>query len=516
MVMMIANSQQLPADSHKIKKLFKKLKSRKWRLNNLYYITDKDGNHIKFKMSKEQEYYYDNEHTRNVILKVRQLGFTTLMCIVQLDAALFEKKHCAMIAHTLHDAEQLFDNKIRYAYKHLPAIVKAANPEVKANSKQIKFQKGGSVTVSTSFRGGTLQRLHVSEFGKICAKYPEKAREIVTGATEALGQNSIITYESTAEGRSGYFFDYCMESQKRVGKPHHKLQRKFFFFTWWTHAEYSLAGANAVVIPADLEVYFKEVEKALNITLTHAQKAWYASKVDDLGADVFREYPTTPDEAFKTVLEGAYYADIILKLYQNGQISNDHPDNPDHLVNTYWDLGVGDSTSIWFVKKIGDKYHIIDYYEANNVGLDHYFKVLKDKGYNYDRHYAPHDVAKRELGAVGAKSLQDLAAEGYWVDGELLAIKFIKIPQSKNVKADIEQVRKILPRCYFNEKACANGILCLESYHQKRSTAGEWLDEAAHDWSSHGADAFRYFAVSELAAKPAKNTTANKRKIHLQ
>ncbi|MNX99868.1 hypothetical protein D3C86_1323380 [compost metagenome] len=148
------------------------LRDRFWRLNSLYFITDKNGKKVRFRMTQEQIDYFQGMHTRNIILKARQLGFTTLVCIVQLDAALFEAAKCALIAHTLTDAKRLFREKIKYAYDNLPAEIKAANPARNDAAGELVFSKGGSLYVSTSFRGGTLRYLHVSEFGKICAKYP--------------------------------------------------------------------------------------------------------------------------------------------------------------------------------------------------------------------------------------------------------------------------------------------------------------------------------------------------------
>ncbi len=194
--------------------LKKNLKNRFWRLNNLYFITDKSGKKVKFRMTPEQLEYFEGVHTRNIILKARQLGFTTLVCIVQLDAALFESAKCALIAHTLNDAKRLFREKVKYAYDNLPALIRKANPAKNDAVGELVFNNGGSLYVSTSFRGGTLRYLHVSEFGKICAKYPDKAREIVTGAFEAVSTDCFTTIESTAEGRAGYFFDYCQTAEK--------------------------------------------------------------------------------------------------------------------------------------------------------------------------------------------------------------------------------------------------------------------------------------------------------------
>ena len=106
----------------------KLLADKDWRLNNLYWITDKEGKPTRFRMTPEQREYFEGIHTRNIILKARQLGFTTEVCIIQLDAALFESAKCALIAHTLNDAKRLFREKVKYAYDKLPAEIKAANP----------------------------------------------------------------------------------------------------------------------------------------------------------------------------------------------------------------------------------------------------------------------------------------------------------------------------------------------------------------------------------------------------
>lgn len=140
----------------------KLLADKDWRLNNLYWITDKEGKPTRFRMTPEQREYFEGIHTRNIILKARQLGFTTEVCIIQLDAALFESAKCALIAHTLNDAKRLFREKVKYAYDKLPAEIKAANPASNDSAGELVFKKGGSLYVSTSFRGGTLRYLHVS------------------------------------------------------------------------------------------------------------------------------------------------------------------------------------------------------------------------------------------------------------------------------------------------------------------------------------------------------------------
>ncbi|CNI33036.1 Terminase large subunit [Yersinia mollaretii] len=473
----------------------KMLKNRFWRLNHLYKIKDKNGKCVTFKMTPEQLEYFDGMHDRNVILKARQLGFTTEVCIIQLDLALFHKKECALIAHSLPDAERLFRNKTQYAYRLLPDDIKRANPLTKETTSEYVFDKGGSVTVSTSFRGGTLYSLHVSEFGKICAKYPEKAKEIVTGAFEAVPLGGKITLESTAEGRAGYFYDYCQDAEKAQlqGKELSNLDWKFFFFSWWKNPQYAIDPVEA--LPQRLVDYFAEMEAKHGVHLNERQKAWYYAKEKTLGDDMKREYPTIPAEAFQQSVEGAYYAKQFRWLYTNKRICK-LPDNSHLPVHTFWDIGVGDSTAIWFVREVGEEFHIIDYYENSGEGLRHYMKVLKDRGYTYGDHWGPHDIENREFGS-DAKSRKELAREGYEIDGQVYSMTFKVVPKT-GVDTGIESVREILPKCVFDEEKCAEGITHLEGYRKEwDDKRGCWKDKPLHDHTSHGSDGFRYFAVAK-------------------
>ena len=476
----------------------KKLSNKLWRLNNLYYITDKSGKQIRFMMTPEQLEYFEGMHTRNIILKARQLGFTTEVCIIQLDAALFESAKCALIAHTLNDAKRLFREKVKYAYDRLPEEIKQANPASNDAAGELVFKKGGSLYVSTSFRGGTLRYLHVSEFGKICAKFPDKAKEIVTGAFEAVATGCFITIESTAEGKSGYFYDYCNTAEKAhiQGKPLSSLDWKFFFFSWWKNPLYAITPVEP--IPTRLEEYFSEIKAKHGIDLTEQQKAWYHAKEKTLGDDMKREYPSIPSEAFEQSIEGAYYARQFRELYKEKRITT-LPDNSHLPVYTYWDLGIGDSTAIWFVRKVGEEFHIIDYYENSGEGLRHYMKILKDKaqnlGYEYAEHWAPHDIDNRELSGDG-KSRKQIAKEGYEIDGEKYSISF-KVAPKNSVDDGIESVRELLPICAFDSDRCAQGIASLEAYRKAWDDKnGCWRDKPLHDHASHAADAFRYFAVA--------------------
>lgn len=493
--------------------------SKHWRLNNLYWITNKDGKRVKFKMTKEQLVFFLGMHTRNIILKARQLGFTTQMCIILLDAALFESKKCAMIAHTLPDANRLFNEKVSYAYDNLPELIKAANPAKNDAKGQLVFKKGGSIYVSNSFRGGTLAILHISEFGKICARWPDKAREIVTGALQAVSKESCATIESTAEGRAGYFYDYCETARKMMENGDYltAMDWKFFFFPWYTSNDYcsSVEDTRHVHIPKRLVNYFDELEAKQSITISPGHRAWYTVQERSLGEDMKREYPSNPEEAFAQAVLGAYYAKQFAFLYTNGRFvsTQDMPKNAHLEVSTYWDFGHSDSTSIWFVKKINDKeYHIVDHYSNNGEGLEHYIRVIKEKqdelGWIYGRHYSPHDGKNKSLSSNG-KSIIDQAADGYVIDGVRYTLSFVEVPNI-SVNDGINAVRDILPLCWFDQDRCGlydsgdnkpgsqkGGLVNLESYRKEwNARHGRWSDGPLHDGASHDADAFRYFAVA--------------------
>lgn len=181
-----------------------KLQDRLWRLNNLYYIVDKKENRVLFKLNWAQQELYDNIWYCNIVLKARQLGMSTFIVILFLDACLFNSNtHVGIIAHTRESAEMLFE-KAKFSYDNLPEELKKLRQVSADNVREFVFSNGSKFRVGTSLRGETFQYLHISELGKICAKYPEKAREIITGSLNTIEQGQYIIIESTAEGKEGY------------------------------------------------------------------------------------------------------------------------------------------------------------------------------------------------------------------------------------------------------------------------------------------------------------------------
>jgi len=214
-----------------------------WRLNNLYYIKDKNMNRVKFQPNWAQQELFADPHPCQIVLKARQLGITTYYCVKLLDAALWsENVHCGIIAHTLNDAQSLFVDKLKYTFDHIHPALREIFKTVGDSAKELRFAHGSTIRVGTSLRSATLNYLHVSELGKIAVRYPEKAREIMTGALQTLAPGQHCYIESTAEGHQGIFYDLCTEARrKQVEKVKlNPLDFNFHFFPWHREKMYVL------------------------------------------------------------------------------------------------------------------------------------------------------------------------------------------------------------------------------------------------------------------------------------
>ncbi len=202
------------------------------------------------------------------------------------------------------------------------------------------------------------------------------------------------------------------------------------------------------------------------------------------------EYEQEFECSFSAALVGAYYGRLMANADSDGRVTK-VPYDPALPVETWWDLGVGDSTVIWFAQRSGPQVRLIDYYEASGVGLAHYAKVLQDKPYIYGDHVAPHDIEVRELGS--GKSRKETAAG--------LGVQF-KVAPRLSVDDGIDAVRNMLPNCWFDIEKCDKGLEALRQYRKAWDEKGNMFRAAPlHDWTSHAADAFRYGAVHKPTAK---------------
>ena len=204
-----------------------------------------------------------------------------------------------------------------------------------------------------------------------------------------------------------------------------------------------------------------------------------------------QEWYLSSDAAIK----GAYYTTLLAAARKDGRITR-VPYDPALPVDTDWDLGIGDAMAIWFSQSLrSGEVRLIDYYENSGEGLPHYAGVLKEKGCVYGEHWAPHDIRVRELG-TGKSRLETARSHG---------IAF-RIVRDIGVADGIDAARLLLPRCWFDEEKCRAGLEALTFYRKGyNERLHMFTDTPQHDWSSHGADAFRGLAVRHKVPPPRQS-----------
>ncbi len=283
----------------------------------LYWIINRKQEKIKFKFNRAQKHYEENRAKRNIILKSRRLGFTTLECIDMLDDVLFKPNfEGLLIAHKQEEAFKIFDRKIHYAWTNFRQELKDKLWTVDTNrTNELKFNFSGgdasSISVSNSGRSGTYNRVHISEFSKLCKEFPQRATEVITGTIPAVPSDGRVDIESTAEGEEGLFYDMFQEAWER-GDPKFPTEYKAHFYNWtWDDEELEMIRNSEIeefLNSTDYKYKFADLkgsfeEYRIKHELNERQITYYYTKWLSLNKKfykLFQEYPTTASEAFAT------------------------------------------------------------------------------------------------------------------------------------------------------------------------------------------------------------------------
>jgi hypothetical protein len=497
------------------------LTSRAWRLRNLYWIRDKDGREVKFRPNDAQDAIDRNLHTLNIVLKARQRGITTWACIRALDIALFRSNTaCGLVFHTLTDATNAFRDKILYAYERLPESLKRARRVVrKDNTGDLELSNGSQIKVSLSHRSGTLQWLHISEYGKICARDPLRAKEIQSGALNTVSPGNYVTIESTAEGAFGDFYKRCqraMEVQRKVAAGTAKmteLDYRLFFLPWYEDPTYQI-DPSGVEITDDFVEYFDKLEADTGAVISAAQRAWYVKKHEDQGDLIYREYPSTPEEAFKAAKDGSYFGRLMERADTEGRICR-LPVLPHLPVHVFWDIGTNDVNVLAFMQDHGGWLNWIYCYGKDGEGLHHFageLRRLADKhGWVYGWQYLPHDAGEVDYAREDRKSRKAVL--------ESLGFRCKIVPRIGEIGEGIEMTRQMLPRCRFDTVGCGDNregqglISGLRAYRKQwDEKTATYRDYPLHDWSSNYVDAIRQAAQGyepEVTRRESKRSRAD-------
>lgn len=236
--------------------------------------------------------------------------------------------------------------------------------------------------------------------------------------------------------------------------------------------------------------------------LKNADSAWFAivlkaSQTNVIPDDELKlmretmsaeEYDQELECNWDAAVKGAYYDEYMIRAHDERRITG-VPYDASVPVHTAWDLGIGDSTAIWFYQLVGREIHLIDYIEMSGKGLEWYAGELNKRPYIYGTHFLPHDAGSRELGT--GKTLREQLGELIGSSNNITVLARLKVEDG------IQAVRAILSKCYFDKVKTYRGAECLKSYQKVWDEKnGIFRDTPKHDEYSHGADAFRYLALS--------------------
>lgn len=509
------------------------------RLNYLYHILDKDGITRRFVMNAEQRHLHDHAALRNLILKARQLGLSTYIALLNLDSCLFTPNFKAgIVDRTLKDASEKLE-KIRYAFDHLDYIPENPTPldlelaavgklikqhfAPKANekiflAKEANFNNGSRITIGTTHRGGTLQRLHISELGTIARHDPIRAHEIISGSIPSVGKNCQIFMESTHEGgKYGVHYEQICSAMDNLALPPEELTPlhfRFHFYSWWQHPDYRLDG---VLRETDEQKrYFAELEHQLHTTITKEQRIWYIAMEKTEGSRMKQEFPSTPEEALNPIEAGNIYSLQIDSLRARGEHKAEFEPIPHRPIFVSWDLGIGDYMSLWWIQPNGyGKWLILDNYTANGLPIDHYIDIIREHDARWGRCAAnvmPHDSSKRDPHLNPYD--QSVRDAGYTI---------IHVPRTQNLWASIDTTRTFLRSCIIHARCWEPtrtpegnvylaGMDALANYSSRPMGAnGTLAVTPLHDINSHAADALRCFAdAAQLGLISAELGNANR------
>lgn len=472
----------------------------RWRIANLYTISDERGRVVPFRPNSEQERFMDEMHTLNVIVKARQRGFTTLIDLMGLDGCLFRADTAAgIIAHTLPAANKIFEEKIKKPYDRLPEYLRASVGVKQSAEGKLAFSNGSSLLVDTSHRSGTLQFLHISEYGKIAAKSPEKAREIRTGALNTVHIGNYVFIESTAEGRGGDYHEIyeAARALAEQGLAPSDLEFKLYFAPWWRDERYRLKSERT--LSAKDVAYFQALQESHGIKLDAGQKAWYAQKRATQKDDMRREFPSYAEEAFDAPIEGAYYTEEMTRAFEQGRIGVFPFDPKLGAVFTFWDIGRSDRMTIWLSQRIGpSRWRWVKMIWGQDKSFPHYARLLRefqqDANCVFGGHYLPHDGARTDVSASESRKVTLENLEIYPVH----VVPRTKDLSGPSLSSSINLVKAFIEVSEFDKVGCADGLKDLNNYRREwNDQLAQWNSRPFHNEASDGADGYRTAAEAD-------------------
>lgn len=472
------------------------LSSKLWRLNNLYYVINKQGEKVLFRMNTAQHIVYaaSRVHPRLLILKSRQQGISTFWLICYFDDALFRPNlSIGLMAQGTDEAATLLE-RTKLLWDNLNGRVKERRKLAldKDNLKEYSFVNRSKIFIRVSFRSTTLQRLHVSEMGKIANNYPQRAKEVKTGTLQALARGMTGIIESTAEGKNMFkeMWDEAIANEQR-GLPLSAKDFKPVFLSWLDDPDCN-EPIDQTVDEGAAE-YFTKLEELTGRKLTKQQKNFWIVQRRELGGDIFQEYPATPEEAFTASRDGTYYARIYAeRIVARGRLQRDLYD-PNLPVDVFFDLGVDDYFVVGFVQHWSDGIRLVKEFYGEGKALTYWIDKVLEQGWPVRYWVFPHDISVRELGSAGkggaSISRRQIVLNHLMQEHGITPT--IMVGDKPSIADGIEATKQLLENLYI-DPCCAYIISCLQNYTKEYDLKlGVWRDSPVHDEYSHGADMLR-------------------------
>jgi hypothetical protein len=402
-----------------------RLKDKDWRMSHLYKVKNKQKELVTFKRNRAQADYQLRKHSRNIILKSRQLGFTTDETIDTLDDMLFNRNYDALfIAHGLEPAKDIFDNKIDLAWNNFPLKSLYTSDMDSARKLKVGFgdNTSSSISVDTSGRSGTFSRLHITEFAKLCKMFPDRAKEVLEGSIPAVPNSGRVDIESTAEGSQGLFYEMFWQAWDR-GEPKHATQFKAHFYNWQWDDE-----IETIEPIEDMPQEFRHYQSTHK--LTDKEISYYYLKFISLGehdrnwSTMKKEYPTTPEEAFEGSGNKLFDAESLgkqktinpIREYNGFRIYRDY--RLGHVYGLGCDVaeGVGQDSStmcLWDFSTV--KPEVVAEYANNNVAPDLFAYEIKNLCEKYE--YPLVAIERNNHGHTTISKLRDIYPDRHiWKD----------------------------------------------------------------------------------------------------
>ena len=497
--------------------------SKLWRLNHLYQIIDKSGKKILLKLNKAQHMLHAElqGHARQIALKSRQQGISTYSDTTFFDDAItLPNLNVGLTSQGNEESSKLLD-RTKLKWDELPEFLKQylGIKRKKSNKLEFAFNNNSTIFIRQSFASTTLQRLWISEFGKIAESKPQIARELHVGTMQAIAAGHPIIIESTARG-ANRFKDVWDTASDYAGA---RAPKDFnpFFLSWVDDGDCSLELEQTISREAELEFYNIEYElsqlkdgywcscerskelpdcRGANCNcfrLKNEQKWWWVQQYRELGEDIFQEYPAFPMQAFLSSQKGTYYmVDFNQKVAKNKRVVRGLYSSK-YSVRVIVDLGLNDDMVFLYYQEFSDeqgqyRLNIVHEDVNNELALSHYMENVKRKqheGWKIERITFPHDASKRDF---ELNSVIDLARKLNQSLGLFVSIDQLTVD---SLLGGIQAVKHAL-NFISVEDACTNTLLAFRNYKKTYDEGlGVFKDRPVHDKFSHCADAIRYMVA---------------------